>query len=273
MKHLMKLQYFASVLAIILLGGLNANIPAQGSDDITQTGMGEENASTKQANKFSIKVGGVLQSSLSKSWSTNVGVDYSSYGEFPTTLNIGLTHINMGDNRQNLIDVDLHQTITRFSEDLQVVAMVDHTDSSAFANFGIEKSTGISIGILDTFIEGDKSTLRGFLGLVRAKDRTIPGVISPLSGSSTYSYTAPQLFLSAKYLTQSGVSFDNDFRTRVSFEDTSYSFTVFDSSVSFPINKKISMELQLGATHYGSPPIPTKNDIDISSMVNIAYRL
>ena len=117
----------------------------------------------------------------------------------------------------------------------------------------------------------EKSSLRGYLGLVLAKDQYTSGTISSISGSDSYSYIGPQLFASFKYSTKSGIQTSNDIRMRVSLEDTSYSYTISNNTVSFPIDKNISADLTLDITYFGDPPDSSEGNIDMASSINISY--
>ena len=139
------------------------------------------------------------------------------------------------------------------------------------SDFGIKNSSGIGVGILNNFLKTDKSSLRGYLGLVLAKDQYTSGTVSSISGSDSYSYIGPQLFASFKYSTKSGIQTSNDIRMRVSLEDTSYSYTISNNTVSFPINKNISADLTLGITYFNDPPDSSEGNIDMTSSINISY--
>jgi len=174
--------------------------------------------------------------------------------------------------KQDLLDFDLMQTVKVLSQGLEIAVIADYTDNSAFAQFGIGKSLAAGIGVLDTYLESDKATLRGFLGIVRAQDRSVTGTVSRISGSGSYTYTAPQLSLSGKHRAESGTLLTADLRYRVSIEDTSYTYTTFETTLSFPVTKKLSTQLMFGITHYGSPPISSGDNNDLKSMFNISYR-
>ena len=272
----MNSRYPTSVfLALTFASILISPLPAAGQDteDITQTSFGEKATGVNLGRTLQIRGGAVLQSSLSESWSGNLNVDYQTHRGLPTDLSLGVNFISSGGIAENLFELDLMQTVKLLSPGLQIAFTADHTDNSSFAQFGIEKSSAVGIGILDIFFESDKAALRGFLGIMRARDQSVPGTVSPISGSNSYTYTAPQLLLSGKHRAESGILVTADLRTRLSVEDTSYTHTTFDTSVSFPISKKLSTQLQFGVTHYSSPPVSTGDDSDITSTINIVYHL
>ena len=272
----MNSRYPTSVfLALTFASILISPLPAAGQDteDITQTSFGEKATGVNLGRTLQIRGGAVLQSSLSESWSANLNVDYQTHRGLPTDLSLGVNFISSGGIAENLFELDLMQTVKLLSPGLQIAFTADHTDNSSFAQFGIEKSSAVGIGILDIFFESDKAALRGFLVIMRARDQSVPGTVSPISGSNSYTYTAPQLLLSGKHRAESGILVTADLRTRLSVEDTSYTHTTFDTSVSFPISKKLSTQLQFGVTHYSSPPVSTGDDSDITSTINIVYHL
>jgi len=267
-------RYFTYLgVSLIFVSALIAPLHAMGDDseDITQSSFEEETTGVHPARTLQVSGGVVLQSSLSESWSANLNVDYETYSGLPTDVSLGVNYISSGGIKQDLFDFDLMQTVKLLRQGLEIAVTADHTDNSSFAQFGIEKSSAVGIGILDTYLESDKATLRGFLGIMRARDRSVPGTVSPISGSNSYTYTAPQLSLSGKHRAESGILVTADFRARLSVEDASYTYTTFETTVSFPVTKTLSTQLMFGVTHYGSPPISSGDDIDIKSMVNISY--
>ena len=271
----MNLRYFTCLgVWLTFASTLIAPLTVMGdtNEDITQSSFAEETTGVHPARTLQVSGGAVLQSSLSESWSANLNVYYETYSGLPTDVSLGVNYISSGGFKQDLLDFDLMQTVKVLSQGLEIAVIADYTDNSAFAQFGIGKSLAAGIGVLDTYLESDKGTLRGFLGIVRAQDRSVTGTVSPISGSESYTYTAPQLSLSGKHRAESGVLLTADLRYRVSVEDASYTFATFETTLSFPVTKTLSTQLMFGVTHYGSPPISSGDDNDLKSMFNISYR-
>ena len=259
---------------LIFASNLIAPLTAKGetNEDITQSSFAEETTGIHPARTLQVSGGVVLQSSLSESWSANVNVHYETYSGLPTDISLGVNYISSGGFKQDLLDFDLMQTVKVLGQGVEIAVTADYTDNSSFVQFGIGKSSAVGIGILDTYLETDKASLRGFLGIVRAQDRSVTGTVSRISGSESYTYTAPQLSLSGKHRAESGTLLTADLRYRVSIEDTSYTYTTFETTLSFPVTKKLSTQLMFGITHYGSPPISSGDNNDLKSMFNISYR-
>tara|TARA_Y100001934_G_C12383235_1_gene793883 strand:+ start:2234 stop:3034 length:801 start_codon:yes stop_codon:yes gene_type:complete len=259
---------------LIFASNLIAPLTAKGetNEDITQSSFAEETTGIHPARTLQVSGGVVLQSSLSESWSANLNVHYETYSGLPTDISLGVNYISSGGFKQDLLDFDLMQTVKVLGQGVEIAVTADYTDNSSFVQFGIGKSSAVGIGILDTYLETDKASLRGFLGIVRAQDRSVTGTVSRISGSESYTYTAPQLSLSGKHRAESGTLLTADLRYRVSIEDTSYTYTTFETTLSFPVTKKLSTQLMFGITHYGSPPISSGDNNDLKSMFNISYR-
>lgn len=259
---------------LIFASNLITPLTAKGetNEDITQSSFAEETTGIHPARTLQVSGGVVLQSSLSESWSANLNVHYETYSGLPTDISLGVNYISSGGFKQDLLDFDLMQTVKVLGQGVEIAVTADYTDNSSFVQFGIGKSSAVGIGILDTYLETDKASLRGFLGIVRAQDRSVTGTVSRISGSESYTYTAPQLSLSGKHRAESGTLLTADLRYRVSIEDTSYTYTTFETTLSFPVTKKLSTQLMFGITHYGSPPISSGDNNDLKSMFNISYR-
>lgn len=271
----MSLRFLVGLGAwLIFVSNLIAPQTAKGeiNEDVFQSSFSEETTAVHPARTLQVSGGVVLQSSLSETWSANLTVNYETYSGLPTDIRLGADYISSGGSTQDRIDFDLMQTVKVLGHGVEIAMTADYKDNSSFVEFGIRESMAAGIGILDTYVKTDKAALRGFLGIVRARDLSVTGTVSPISGSESYTYTAPQLTLSGKHRLESGTLLTADLRYRVSIEDTSYTYTTFETTLSFPVTKRLSTQLMFGITHYGSPPISSGADNDLKSMFNISYR-
>jgi hypothetical protein len=268
--------YILFILTGLSFGLVSTSTPTRADDDITQSSFEEQGGSADKPDVFSISVGADLTSTINNYWDITFALTYQSFNELPTDLSAAYYRYVYGDTDTTYLDATVRQTIKKLKDDLQVVVVADYTDSSSggttdLYDFGVANSLGIAVGILDSFFKTDQSSLRGYLGLALAKDRYTSGTVSSISGSDSYSYIGPQLFASFKYSTKSGIQTSNDIRTRVSLEDTSYSYTTNNNTISFPIDKKLSLDLALGITYFGNPPDSSDGNIDMTSSISISY--
>ena len=272
----MKPFYLLFILTGLSFGFASTSTPARAGDDITQSSFEEQGGSADKPDVFSISVGADLASTINDSWTTTLGITYKSFNELPTDLSANYARYVYGDTDSTYIGADVKQAIKKLKGNLEILVLADYAerpsgDPALSSDFGIKNSSGIGVGILDNFLKTEKSSLRGYLGLVLAKDQYTSGTVSSISGSDSYSYIGPQLFATFKYSTKSGIQTNNDIRMRVSLEDTSYSYTVSNNTVSFPIDKNISADLTLDITYFGDPPDSSNGNIDMTSSINISY--
>jgi putative salt-induced outer membrane protein YdiY len=264
------------ILTGLSFGLVSTSTPAKADDDITQSSFEEQGGSADKPDVLSISVGADLTSTINDSWTTTLGITYQSFNELPTDLSANYSRYVYGDTDSTYIDADVKQTIKKLKNNLEVVVVADYAGTSSggttdLSDFGIDHVSGIAVGILDNFLKTDKSSLRGYLCLALAKDQYTSGTVSSISGSDSYSYIGPQLFASFKYSTKSGIQTSNDLRARVSLEDTSYSYTTSNNTVSFPIDKRFTLDLALGITYFSDPPDSSDGNIDMTSSINISY--
>jgi len=272
----MKPLYVLFILSGLSFGFVSTSTPARAGDDITESSFEDQSGSADKPDVFSISVGADLTSTMNDYWDMTLGITYQSFNELPTDLSVGYARYVYDTTDATYIDADVMQTIKKLKDNLEVVVMADYLNPSSggttdLSDFGVAYSLGVGAGILDQLLKTDKLSLRGYLGLVLAKDMYTSGTVSSISGSDSYSYIAPQLFATFKYSAKSGISVDSDLRTRVSLEDTSYSYTTSNNTVWFPIDKKYSLNLTLGITYFGDPPDSSDGNIDMTSSINISY--
>ena len=272
----MKPFYILFILTGLSFGLVSTSTPARADDDITQSTFEEQGGSADKPDVFSISVGADLTSTVNDYWDMTLGVTYKSFNELPTDLSVSYAQYVYGDTDAVYIDADIRQTIKKLKGNLEVVVVADYNNPTSggttdVSDFGVDSSSGVGAGILDQLLKTDKSSLTGYLGLVLAKDKFISGTVASISGSDSYSYIAPQLFLSFKSSGKSGISVDSDIRARASLEDLSYSYSTNNNTVSFPINKKFSLDLALGITYFGDPPDSSDGNIDMTSSISVSY--